>query len=180
MANPVVAAAAAEELLKPETVEEEKGVDEGGEDGDDDELEALRLAALNSIRPKKKAEAPPTTGFELKKHPVRNNLVAIVIPSEEDQVPTHSCTSQSSSYLSFTYLLLYQVISLFSQAKEQNKSPRDEVKKASAEDDEVDLSDSEYEEYSEYVTDSQVSASLFMAFHSNGHTGSHGQIWRAR
>ena len=105
MANPVVAAAAAEELMKPETVEEEKGVDEGGEDGDDDELEALRLAALNSIRPKKKAEAPPppTTGFELKKHPVRNNLVAIVIPSEDDQVPTHSCTSQTSSYLSCTY-----------------------------------------------------------------------------
>ena len=91
-----MANAAAEDLLKPEKVEEEeeeeKDADEGG---DDDELEALRLAALNSIRPKKKAEAPPPpqppTGFELKKHPVRNNLVAIVIPSEEDQVPTHSC-----------------------------------------------------------------------------------------
>ena len=96
MANPVAAAAAAEDLPKPEIEEEEeKGVDEdGGEgEGDDDELEALRLAALNSIRPKKKAEAPQPpqpTGFELKKHPVRNNLVAIVIPSEEDQVPTHS------------------------------------------------------------------------------------------
>ena len=40
--------------------------------------------------------------------------------------------------------------------KKQNTSPRDEAKKATAEDDEVDLSDSEYEEYSEYVTDSQV------------------------
>ena len=91
MANPVAAAAAAEDLLKPEIEEEEeKGVDEdGGEgEGDDDELEALRLAALNSIRPKKKAEPPLPSGFELKKHPVRNNLVAIVIPSEEDQVHT--------------------------------------------------------------------------------------------
>ena len=87
MANPV---AAAEDLLKPDiepatAAVEGKGDDEGGED--DDELEALRLAALNSIRPKKNSEQP--TGFELKKHPVRNNLVAIVIPSEEDQVRTH-------------------------------------------------------------------------------------------
>ena len=43
-----------------------------------------------------------------------------------------------------------------SQVKKQNTSPRHEAKKATAEDDEVDLSDSEYEEYSEYVTDSQV------------------------
>ena len=56
MANPVAAAAAAEDLLKPEIEEEEKGAGEGG---DDDELEALRLAALNSIRPKKKVEVPP-------------------------------------------------------------------------------------------------------------------------
>ena len=61
------------------------------------------------------------------------------------------------------------MISQSSQAKEQNKSPGDEVKKASAEDDEVDLSDSEYEEYSEYVTDSQVSASLSMFLNSNGY-----------
>ena len=47
-------------------------------------------------------------------------------------------------------------LSELSQVKKQNESPKDEVKKAAAEDDEVDLSDSEYEEYSEYVTDSQV------------------------
>ena len=82
MANPV---ATAEDLLKPEIepAADERG-DEGGGD-DEDELEALRLAALNSIRPKKNTEL---TGFELKKHPVRNNLVAIVIPCEDDQVFT--------------------------------------------------------------------------------------------
>ena len=46
--------------------------------------------------------------------------------------------------------------------KKQNTSPRDEAKKATAEDDEVDLSDSEYEEYSEYVTDSQVRFAAFV------------------
>ena len=101
MANPVAAAAAAEDLLKPEKVEEEeeKDADEGG---DDDELEALRLAALNSIRPKKKVEVPPpqpSTGFELKKHPVRNNLVAIVIPSEDDQVPALNHATQSIPFV---------------------------------------------------------------------------------
>ena len=59
------------------------------------------------------------------------------------------------------------MISQSSQAKEQNKSPGDEVKKASAEDDEVDLSDSEYEEYSEYVTDSQVSSLFLKVTRSN-------------
>ena len=49
-----------------------------------------------------------------------------------------------------------------SQVKKQNTSPRDEAKKATAEDDEVDLSDSEYEEYSEYVTDSQVRFAAFV------------------
>ena len=50
--------AAAEDLVKPDIEPEE---DEGDE-GDDDGLEALRLAALNSIRPKEKTEP---TGFEL-------------------------------------------------------------------------------------------------------------------
>ena len=100
MANTV-----AEDLLKPEIEEEEKGADDeaGGEGGDDDELEALRLAALNSIRPKKKVEVPPppqpSTGFELKKHPVRNNLVAIVIPSEDDQVPALNHATQSIPFV---------------------------------------------------------------------------------
>ena len=78
MANPV---AAAEDLLKPDI----EPAEEQGEE-EEDELEALRLAALNSIRPKKKTEP---TGFELKKHPERNNLVSIVIPSAEDQVCSH-------------------------------------------------------------------------------------------
>ena len=86
MANPV---AAAEDLLKPEIepAADGRGDEGGGDDEDEDELEALRLAALNSIRPKKNTEL---TGFELKKHPVRNNLVAIVIPSEDDQVFTQA------------------------------------------------------------------------------------------
>ena len=47
--------------------------------------------------------------------------------------------------------------------KKQIEGPKDEAKKATAEEDEVDLSDSEYEEYSEYVTDSQVSIWLCFA-----------------
>ena len=46
------------------------------EDGDDDELEALRMAALQSRKPKQKREQPTHT---FKQHPERNNLTQIVL-----------------------------------------------------------------------------------------------------
>jgi len=65
--------ASVDDLLKPD---EEPAAGEG-QAGDDDDLEALRMAALNSIKPKK-----PT--YKLKKHPERSNLLAIV-PVDEDK-----------------------------------------------------------------------------------------------
>ena len=66
------------------------------------------------------------TGFEFKKHPVKPNLVAIVIPSAA------------------------------AAEKPKDVGVVKKAADAAADDDEVELSESEYEEYSEYVTDSQV------------------------
>ena len=65
--------------------------------------------------------------MEFKKHPVKPNLVAIVIPSAAAEKP-----------------------------KDVGEVKKAAAADAPADDDEVELSESEYEDYSEYVTDSQV------------------------
>ena len=63
------------ELLKPDPpIDNDDSTENNAEEAD---LEALRQAALLSIRPKKSA-------FKVQAHPVRNNLLSI-IPVEEDE-----------------------------------------------------------------------------------------------
>ena len=64
------------ELLKPDPPIDNATENNDGEEAD---LEALRQAALLSIRPKKSA-------FKVQAHPVRANLLSIV-PVEEEEKP---------------------------------------------------------------------------------------------
>ena len=64
------------ELLRPDPPLEQT---EAKDDGEDNELEALRMAALASIRPKK-------SSYKVQAHPVRSNLLSIV-PVEEKPKP---------------------------------------------------------------------------------------------
>ena len=86
----------------------------------DDDLEALRMAALKSIKPKKQQQESPKSSL-IKAHPTNSNLVSIV-PIEEDVV------------------------------EKVEQRPRPGGPEINTDDSD---SESEYEEYSEYVTDSE-------------------------
>ena len=53
------------------------------EDEDDDELEALRMAALQSRKPKQ----PEKPAYIFKQHPDRNNLTQIVLSGPQQSAP---------------------------------------------------------------------------------------------
>ena len=59
------------------------------DEDDEDELEALRLAALQSRKPKK----PELPAYTLKQHPSRNNLTQIVLSGP--QPPGHQSKSSN-------------------------------------------------------------------------------------
>jgi len=63
------------------------------EEEDDDELEALRMAALQSRKPKK----PEQPAYTLKQHPDRNNLTQIVLSGPPPSVPVIQTAAPSVS-----------------------------------------------------------------------------------
>ena len=112
------------ELLKPDPpieIKAEEKVDE------EDELEALRLAALNSIKPKKST-------FKVQAHPVRSNLLSIVpVEPEVAKKPALIVSKQPPPVIS-------SKTSKFDRGRDSDRSS-------------VDLSDSEEEiEVEEEVT----------------------------
>ena len=67
--------------------EDQLNYEHDDDNDDDDELEALRMAALQSRKPKTKPEQPEYT---FKQHPDRNNLTQIVLsgpPPEPSRLP---------------------------------------------------------------------------------------------
>ncbi len=134
-------ASAASNLIKPEPIDDEVAV-KVEQDDDDDDLEALRLAALNSMKPRKPK-------YELKAHPVRNNLVSIVIAPDpppkvvtRDEVEGQQKTKDDADTPEA------------STAPDPKATPDAKSKASGINTDSSD--ESEYEEYSEYVTDSQA------------------------
>ena len=109
------------DLLKPDPVTEVNN-DEVEVKDEDEDLEALRMAALNSIKPKK------PSGYVLQKHPVRNNLVSIVTVEPPEKKERNSVSASSAE-------------GKFSRFKDKDDD-----------EEESEESESEYSEYSEYET----------------------------